>query len=325
MNNLNEIAKKLVAFPKGIMAADESTETSAKRLPAFGIDPTPEMRQQMYDLYFSTDRIEKFLSGVILFEETLMQRSPEGIPFPEMLRQKGIEVGIKVDQSTYDNNGERLTKGLESLDERLKDYLKYGASFTKWRAVITIGNNLPTLDNVIKNAEDLAEYAKICQENGLVPIPEPEVLLDGNHTIEQAAEVTEQVLTTTITKCTERNVDLSTMIVKSSMVLPGKNSGQKATPKEVAEATVKVLQNSVPKVIPGIVFLSGGQEADEATANLRAIAKLGPHPWEVTYSFLRAFQDPARSAWAGKDENKDKAQRVFFEVLKKNSEARIGK
>ena len=326
--NTNEIAQTLVTKPKGILAADESTPNMNKRLAKVGVEGTEETRRKFREILITTQGVEQFLSGTILFDETIRQLDSNGKKFTDILREKGILIGIKVDQGTEpipDSPDEVTTKGLDGLSKRLAEYKQMGAVFTKWRSVIRIGQNMPTKACLEQNAEGLAQYAGIVQKAGLVPILEPEVLLEGGHTIEQAEEVTTETLKTVFAACQKQGVDLTGLLLKSSMVLPGNKSGQKATPAQIAEATVRCFQNSVPHEVPGIVFLSGGQTPEEATANLQAIAKLGQQPWQLTFSFSRALEEPVLEAWRGTDGNVESAQEVFYNVCERNSEARVGK
>ncbi|MDO8482748.1 MAG: class I fructose-bisphosphate aldolase [bacterium] len=312
-NMLNEVAAELVAKGKGILAADESGRTADKRFEAVGIPKTEEMRRKWRELLFTTPGIEEALSGVILFDETIRQSSG-GITFPNLLAAKGIMPGIKVDKGTVDltgSVGEKITEGLDGLEERLAEYSKMGAKFAKWRAVITIGENLPSKQCLQTNADILSQYAIFCQEAGIVPMVEPEVLLDGTHTLERCEEVLVETLKTLFDTLPKYKVDLKGLILKSSMALPGKDSGQKVSAKEIAEATVRALKASVPKEVAGVVFLSGGQTSIQATENLNEMAKIADKPWPLTFSYSRALQEPVMKAWLGKDENVKAAQDIF--------------
>lgn len=328
MNDLQETASLLVAPGKGLLAADESVHTADKRLTANNIDPSEEMRRQYRDLFLSASGIEKYLSGVILFEETLSQKSNDGTPFPELLAKQGILPGIKVDggvESMAESPDETITGGLIGLPERLKKYREQGARFTKWRAVIRIdGDRLPTSNAILENAKRLASYAYAVQEAGMVPILEPEVLLEGNHSRLRAESVIEETLGAVYAAIDDQSVDVKALILKTSMALSGSESGKTDTPEDVAESTLKALTTAVPREVPGIVFLSGGQSADQATDNLRAITKRAhtdKAPWPLTFSYARALQGEALSLWQGKEENITAAREAFLSRLQKVSEA----
>jgi fructose-bisphosphate aldolase class I len=320
MHDLTDIAQSLVAHGKGILAADESNESAdGKRLKPHGIEPTEENRRKFRDMLLAAPGIEKYLTGVILYDETLHQKSDDGTPFAELLIQKGIVPGIKVDAGLEpfpESPDETITKGLIGLPERLAEYKKtYDTGFTKWRAVIKIdGTRLPTPQAIHENAKRLAMYAFEVQKAGMVPMVEPEMLLDGNHSRMRAKEVLGDTL------MEEQAVDMTAVILKTSMVLSGKDSKKKDTPEEVAEDTLAVLMEHVPAHIPGIVFLSGGQSADQATENLAAITKLAKEknaPWPLTFSYARAIQDEALAAWVGKDENIPAAREAMISRLQK--------
>jgi len=330
MHDLNDIARSLVASGKGILAADESNESAnEKRLKPFGIELGEENRRVFRDLLLATPGIEEYLTGVILYEETLHQKSTEGIPFTELLIQKGIVPGIKVDQGLEpfpESKDETITKGLIGLPERLTDYVKtYHTGFTKWRAVVKIeGTRLPTAQAIHENAKRLAQYALEVQKAGMVPMVEPEMLLDGTHSRMRAKEVLTETLGTLMQVLEDHAVDMTAVILKTSMVVSGKDTGKIDSPEEVAEDTLSVLMDTVPALVPGIVFLSGGQSPDQATANLAAISKLAKErtaPWPLTFSFARALQEEAIAVWAGKDENIPAAREAFIARLKKVSEA----
>ncbi len=311
---LQKIAGELVTKGKGILAADESESTCGKRFDKYGIPKTAEVRREWRELLFSSPEIEKGLSGIILFDETIRQKTSDGTPFAEFLASRGIIPGIKVDQKTEVFGGspvEEVTNGLVGLPERLAEYAKMGAKFTKWRAVIRIGNGLPTKSCLQENSKRMAEYAFESQKAGLVPIVEPEVLLDGNHSLKRCEEVIKETLEETFSAIAEKGVNLPGLILKSSMVLPGKDSGETATAKQIAEATVRVLKATVPKEVGGIVFLSGGQTPTQATENLNEMAKIPNKPWKLTFSYSRALQDTVMAEWLGKMENVGKAQEVF--------------
>ncbi len=330
MHDLTDIAQSLVAHGKGILAADESIESAnTKRLVPYGIEPSEENRRTFRDLLLATPGISDYLTGVILFDETLHQNDNDGTPFAEALSNVGIIPGIKVDQGLEpfpESPDETITKGLIGLPERLAAYKKtYDTGFTKWRAVIKIdGTRLPTAQAIHENAKRLGMYALEVQKAGMVPMVEPEMLLDGNHSRMRAKEVLGDTLGTLMQVMEEQAVDMTAVILKTSMVLSGKDSGKKDTTQEVAEDTLAVLLEHVPAHIPGIVFLSGGQSPDQATENLAAITKLAKEknaPWPLTFSYARALQEDALAAWAGKDENIPAAREVFLERLKKVSAA----
>lgn len=327
MNELHKTTELLMAKGKGILAADESNTTAAKRLTSVGVEDSEENRRLYRNLFLTTPGIEDYISGVILYKETLNQKNNEGVFFTESLNAKGIVPGIKVDGGAIDMpgfTGEKITEGLDGLGERVKEYYKAGARFAKWRAVITIGDGIPTPECIHANAIILALYSKICQEEGLVPIVEPEVLLSGKHTIDRSEEVTTNVVSQVFYQAKRYKVDLSAMILKTSMVLPG-SENEKVTKERVGEATVRMLKNSVPEEVPGVVFLSGGQSPEDATYNLDAIADLEPLPWEIAFSYARALQGPSLEIWRGKEENVKAAQDKFIERLKESKKADLGK
>ena len=330
MHDLNDIATALVTGGKGILAADESNESAdEKRLKPFGIAPGEENRRKFRDLLLATPGIEQYLTGVILYEETLHQKSDTKVLFPKLLADHGIIPGIKVDQGLEpfpESPDETITKGLIGLPERLAEYKKeYGTGFTKWRAVVKIdGTRLPTAQALHENAKRLAQYALEVQKAGMVPMVEPEMLLEGTHSRMRAKEVLTDTLGTLMRVMEDHAVDMSAVILKTSMVLSGKGNGRTDTPEEVAEDTVSVLMETVPATIPGIVFLSGGQTPDQATENLAAIvrsAKEKGAPWPLTFSYARALQEEAIAVWAGKDENVAAAREVFIARLKSVSGA----
>ena len=328
-DDLKSTIENIIKPGKGILAADESIPTITKRFQALGIESTEETRRQYRSLLFTTKGAEEFLSGVILFEETLGQSADDGTSLPELLVRHGIMPGIKVDKGTTPlpgAAGDLITQGLDGLADRLKGYKAKGARFTKWREVYAITDSNPTPLGIAANAEALASYAAICQDHGLVPIVEPEVLIDGKHTMERCYEVSEAVLHAVFEALYRHRVLLEGMVLKPSMVLPGKESGAKASPNEVATATLRVLKRTVPAAVPTINFLSGGQKPEEATANLNAMNAMSPHaPWVLSFSYARALQDPAMRAWAGKRENVAAAQQAFYRRVKMNSLARGGK
>jgi fructose-bisphosphate aldolase class I len=303
MSNLRATAAALVAPGRGILAADESVATATKRLDEAGLASTPETRRGYREMLLTTPGLADWVSGVILFDETLRQATSDGIPFPVHLSDRGVLPGIKVDTGAKPlagHPGETVTEGLDGLRERVAEYVGLGARFAKWRAVISIsvGDGRPSRACVAANAHALARYAALCQEGGLVPIVEPEVLMDGDHTMDTCEAVTTDVLRAVFAALAEQGVDLAAMVLKPSMVLPGKGSGQTELVTAVAAATVRCLRASVPAAVPGIAFLSGGQQAEMATAHLHAMNRLGPHPWQLTFSYGRALQDPALAAWA---------------------------
>ncbi len=328
MTDLVAIARSLFAKGKGILAADESVHTATKRLADYGIATSPEMRRQFRDLFFGTDGIENYLSGIILFSETLLEKGNDKKLFTKSLEERGILPGVKVDLGTepfQSSPKEFITGGLIGLPERLTEYKKQGAVFTKWRAVFKIdGDELPSAQAIHENAKRLAEYAKAVQMAGMVPIIEPEVLYDGAHSRTRVAAVIQDVLKTVFAVLEENSVDLASVILKTSMALSGSESGKKDTPEDVAQDTVSALMNSVPKQIAGIVFLSGGQTPDQATNNLSAIireAKEANAPWPLTFSFARAIQEEALGVWKGKEENVERARTAFLARLAKVSSA----
>ena len=320
---------KIVEPGKGILAADESMPTITKRFKAVGIDSTDETRRAYRSLLFTTPDADRYLSGVILFEETLGQKADDGTPLPQVLAKRGILPGIKVDKGTTPlpgADGDLVTQGLDGLADRLAAYKAQGARFTKWREVYPITPGNPTPLGIATNAEVLARYAAICQTQGLVPIVEPEVLIDGEHTIERCFEVSEAVLHAVFDALHRHRVLTEGMILKPSMVLPGKSHPNKAKPEEVAAATLKVLRRTVPASVPTINFLSGGQGPEEATANLNAInAQAKNAPWVLSFSFARALQDPVMHGWAGDAKNVKRSQDAFHHRLHMNSLARQGK
>lgn len=325
---LAEVAQSLTPPGKGILAADESSGTIKKRFDTIGVISTEENRQAYREVLLTTPRMERYISGVILFDETLKQSTDTGVLFPQLLTQKGVHPGIKVDEGVepFGENGEKVTKGLEGLPARLVKYATLGAVFTKWRAVINIGNGTPTDAAIARNAEGLAKYAAFSQEAGLVPIVEPEVLMDGDHSIETCQEVSVATLKKVFASLKEQGVDFSGMLLKPSMVLPGKDSPNQVSDEEIARKTVEVLLATVPSSVPGIVFLSGGQNPQEATRRLNVINRMFKDevPWELSFSYGRALQEPVLLAWMGKPENVKAAQRAFLKRAALNSFARSG-
>ncbi len=320
--SLQSIAKQMVADHKGLLAADESTPTATKRLDSIGMESTEETRRQYRNVFLATEGMENYISGVILFEETLHQKSDDGKPFVELLQDKGVIPGIKVDKGAKDLaffEGEKVTEGLDKLRDRLAEYYAIGCRFSKWRAVILIDQekSLPTDFCIQANAHALARYAALSQEAGIVPVVEPEVLYDkGSHDLATAEKYTTQALEATFAALREHRVDLSGVILKSSMVLASKKFEPQSTPEEIAEATVRCFKKAVPEEVPGIVFLSGGQSGEQATVNLNAVNKVNPGPWNISFSYGRALQGDALQVWAGKEENIDAAQTEFTKRMK---------
>jgi len=326
-NGLEETARQLVAPGKGILAADESDGTIKKRFDTIGVESTEETRRAYRDLLFTTPGMEEHISGVILFDETIRQSSADGTPFPRLLENKGVIPGIKVDKGAKPlalAEGETITEGLDGLRERLAEYRDLGASFAKWRATYSIADELPSEYCVWVNAHALARYAALCQEAGLVPIVEPEVLQDGTHTIEESAKATGRVLLAVYQELHDQRVDFSGTLLKPNMVLSGYSAPTRAGVDEVADATLEVLYKHVPAAVPGIVFLSGGQSDEDATAHLNAMNARGPHPWELSFSYGRALQAAALNAWRGEEANVQAAQEAFAHRAKMNSLARSG-
>jgi fructose-bisphosphate aldolase class I len=328
LDTLAKTAKELVAPGKGILAADESDGTIKKRFDSIGVESTEEQRRAYRDLLFTTQGAEDFISGVILYDETIRQSSEDGSPFPNLLAQRGIIPGIKVDKGAKPlalSPEETVTEGLDGLRGRLDEYRELGARFTKWRAVITIsGGDIPSDYCIWTNAHALARYAALSQEAGLVPIVEPEVLMDGDHTIERSYAVTSRTLQAVFTELYDQRVAREAMLLKPNMVLAGYASPEQADTRTVAEMTIKCLRNTVPAAVPGIVFLSGGQSDQAATAHLSAMNALGPHPWELSFSYGRALQAPALKAWAGDASNVERAQQAFYFRARLNGAARSG-
>jgi fructose-bisphosphate aldolase class I len=328
LHGLEAVTRQLVAVGKGILAADESFPTIKKRFEQIGIESTKETRRVYRELLFTTAGIEDSISGVILFDETIRQSAADKTPFVELLAERGIIPGIKVDQGAVDLagfTGEKITEGLDGLKNRVMEYFKMGARFAKWRAVLKIGKGIPTRYAIHSNAHTLARYAAICQQNDLVPIVEPEVLMDGIHNIHQCAEVTEAVLQSVFTELHNHRVVLETMLLKPNMVLSGKECPEQATSAEVAETTVRTLRRAVPSAVPGIAFLSGGQGAQQATENLNLMNAMGVHPWQLSFSYGRALQEPALRTWAGDTAKMTAAQEQFLHRARCNSVARNGK
>src|SRR3984957_4974297 len=325
---LNKIAVAMTAGGRGLLAADESTSTIKNRFDKIGVESTADNRRDYRELLFrSTDAMKHHISGVILYDETIRQNARDGTPLVKVIEQAGSLPGIKVDKGTKPLPfcpGEVITEGLDGLRERLAEDRGLGAKFAKWRAVIDIGAGIPTWTCVKANAHALARYAALCQEEQIVPIVEPEVLMDGGHDIDTCLGITEWVLRTVYNELYEARVPLEGTVLKPNMVVPGKKSSKRASVEEVAEKTVRVLRSCVPASVPGIAFLSGGQSDEEATAHLDAINKLGPLPWHVTFSYGRALQAAPQKAWAGKSENVASAQRAFAHRARMNGLAAKG-
>jgi len=324
---LQRTVAAMVRAPKGLLAADESGPTIAKRFASIGLESTEAHRRAWRNLLLTAPGLPEAVSGVILHEETLGQQADDGTPFSRVLEERGIVPGIKVDMGKLplaNAPGDEITEGLDGLGKRLQRYREQGARFAKWRAVYNVSPTLPSRLAVKENAHALARYAAICQNEGFVPIVEPEVLIDGEHTIERCREVTEQVLHAVFHALHRQRVVLECMLLKPSMVLPGKRNA-KASPAEVAQHTVEVLRRTVPAAVPGIFFLSGGQTPEEATANLDAMNRLGAQPWVLSFSYARALQEPALDAWRGDPANAATAQRALAHRARMNARAREGR
>jgi fructose-bisphosphate aldolase class I len=325
---LNETARALVAPNKGILAADESGGTIKKRFDAIGCESTEDRRRAYREMLFTTAGAADNISGVILFDETIRQNASDGRPLAKILESQGIIPGIKVDKGTTPlakSPKELVTDGLDGLRQRLVEYRDLGARFAKWRAVIDIAEGIPSEYCIEVNAHALARYAALCQDEGVVPIVEPEVLMDGDHSIERCFAVTAQTLHTVFDALYGQSVSLTEMLLKPNMVIPGKKFSEgKSSPEEVAEATISCFREVVPAAVPGIVFLSGGQGDEEATANLNAMNAKGPHPWELSYSYGRALQAPSLQAWKGDDANIGAGQAAYLHRARMNGLARTG-
>jgi fructose-bisphosphate aldolase, class I len=327
VEELHATAEALVAPGKGILAADESTGTIEKRLKSIGVESTEEKRRAYRDLLFTTQGVEEYISGVILYDETIRQSSADGAPFPKLLADRGIIPGIKVDTGAKplaNAPGETVTEGLDGLRDRLNEYRELGAKFTKWRAVISIGRGIPSDYGIWVNAHALGRYAALSQEAGLVPIVEPEVLMDGDHTLDTAYRVTGRTQNAVFTELHDQRVVLEGMLLKPNMVLSGYDGPEQASDEEIAEQTLACLYRHVPAAVPGIVFLSGGQSDEDATARLNLMNAKGPHSWQLSFSYGRALQAPALKAWGGDEANVDAGQRAFYHRAKMNGAARSG-
>ncbi|MGA9948198.1 MAG: class I fructose-bisphosphate aldolase [Xanthobacteraceae bacterium] len=328
LSELNKVAEAMVAPGRGILAADESTGTIKKRFDSLGVESTVDNRRDYREMLFrSTDVMSKYISGVILYDETIRQNAKDGTPLVKIIEKAGTLPGIKVDKGTKPLPfcpGELITEGLDGLGERLAEYRNLGAKFAKWRAVIDIGADIPSYDCIMTNAHALGRYAALCQQEDIVPIVEPEVLMDGDHDADRCAMITEWVLKTVFEQLYYQRVALEGMVLKPNMIVPGKKSAKRASVEEVAEKTLKVLKACVPASVPGIAFLSGGQSDEEATAHLDAMNKMGPLPWRVSFSYGRALQAAPQKTWSGKSENVAAAQRAFGHRAMMNGLATLG-
>jgi fructose-bisphosphate aldolase, class I len=330
LEQLNKVAEAMTAPGRGILAADESSGTIAKRFEAIGVSSTPDNRRDYREFLFrSSEAMSKYIAGVILYDETIRQNAKDGTPLVKLIEKAGSLPGIKVDRGTKPLPfcpGEVITEGLDGLRERLVEYRGLGAKFAKWRAVIDIGerHGMPSYAGVSTNAQALARYAALCQDETIVPIVEPEVLMDGSHDIDRCAEVTQWVLKETFQTLFLNRVALEGMVLKPNMIVPGKKSGKRASVDEVAEKTLRVLKASVPAAVPGIAFLSGGQSDEEATAHLDAMHRAGPLPWNLSFSYGRALQHAPQTVWSGKPENVAAAQRAFNHRAMMNGLATLG-
>lgn len=328
IDELKSVAQTVVAKQKGVLAADESSPTIKKRFDSISVESTEENRRRYREILLTTAGLEQHVGGVILFDETLRQSTREGVPFAQVLSARGIAPGIKVDKGTKPlpfYPGEKITEGLDGLADRLAEYKQLGARFAKWRAVIEIDENaIPSTFGIRANAQVLARYAALCQSLDLVPIVEPEVLMDGAHGIERCEVVTSAVLETVFAELDAHRVAFEGMLLKPNMIIPGKKCPQQASAQEVAEATIRCMKRYVPAAVPGIVFLSGGQSAEEATDNLNAMNAMGAHPWQVSFSYGRALQAPVLAAWKGIEANATAAQKALQKRCRLNGLARDG-
>jgi len=328
MKSLQEIARALVAPGKGILAADESSGTIKKRFDQIKVESTEASRRDYREMLFRTQGAAEHVSGVILYDETLRQKAADGTPLVKLLESQGVIPGIKVDKGTKPlpfHEGEVVTEGLDGLRERLAEYHKLGARFTKWRGVYSIGESAPSAASLTANAHALARYAALAQEAGLVPIVEPEVLMDGDHDIDACEYVTEEVLRAVFSELAVAEVDLTGMLLKPNMVISGQDAAEQADPQEVAQRTIAVFRRVVPAAVPGIVFLSGGQSDEIATQHLNLMNRLGPQPWALSFSYGRALQAAPLKAWGGKPENVAAAQAAYLKRAKANGQASLGK
>ena len=329
IDELKSVAEAIVARQKGILAADESSPTIKKRFASIDVESTEENRRRYREILFTTEGIERYISGVILYDETIRQSSKHEVPFPQLLSHRGIIPGIKVDKGAKPlalQPGNKVTEGLDGLRDRLAEYKQLGAKFAKWRAVMEIDEyTLPSTYAIQANCHALARYAALCQEAGLVPIVEPEILMDGAHDIERCESITSTMLETLFGELDAHGVVLEGTLLKPNMVIPGKKCALQASPQEIAEATIRCMRRHVPAAVPGIVFLSGGQSAEEATDNLNAMNTMrGNSPWQLSFSYGRALQEPVLAAWKGEEKNVAEAQRAFSKRCQLNGLAREG-
>jgi fructose-bisphosphate aldolase, class I len=328
LKELNSVAKAMVSNGKGILAADESSPTIKKRFDTIDTESTEDNRRRYREMLFTTAGVADYIGGVILFDETIRQSTSDGVPFAKYLNDLGMIAGIKVDKGAKPLAGfpgDKITEGLDGLRERLAEYAGFGAKFSKWRAVITIGDGIPTDFCLRANAHALARYAALCQEAAIVPIVEPEVLMDGDHSIERCAEVTSRTLDHVFRELADHRVELEGIVLKPNMVISGTEAADRAGPREVAEATLEVLKEHVPAAVPGIAFLSGGQSAEEATEHLSLMNQMGPSPWELSFSYGRALQAPALAAWRGNEQLFGAGQQALLKRARLNSLAHLGK
>jgi fructose-bisphosphate aldolase class I len=327
LSELNKVATAMVAPGRGLLAADESNATIKKRFDVLGVESTADNRRDYREMLFRSADLAKYISGVILYDETIRQNAKDGTPLVKIIEKAGALPGIKVDKGIKplpSSPGEVVTEGLDGLRERLVEYRGLGAKFAKWRAVIDIGNDMPSYNCINANAQALARYAALCQDEGIVPIVEPEVLMDGDHDIERCEKITEWTLKTVFEQLYYARVALEGMVLKPNMVVPGKKSGKRASVEEVADKTLRVLKACVPAAVPGIAFLSGGQSDEDATAHLDAMNKMGALPWRVSFSYGRALQHAPQTTWSGKPENVAAAQRAFNHRAMMNGLAALG-
>ena len=328
VNELNSVALAMVSNGKGILAADESSPTIKKRFDSIDTESTEENRRRYREMLFTAEGVADYIGAVILFDETLRQSTADGVPFGQYLSDRGMIPGIKVDmgaKALAGFSGETVTEGLDGLRDRLGEYAGLGAGFAKWRAVINIGDGIPSEYCLSANAHALARYAALCQEAGIVPIVEPEVLMDGDHSIERCEEVTAAALDVVFAELKAHRVALEGIVLKPNMVISGSDASNRAAPQDVAEATLRCLKAHVPAEVVGIAFLSGGQSAEEATEHLGLMNQMGDLPWELSFSYGRALQAPALAAWQGEEANYAAGQRALFKRAKLNSLAHLGK